>query len=431
MKFIRRTGSGGGLSALAAALCLVLWSGVVISGVPATEPQTPLTPTGLPTHTLTPVTYAQQVNRTLTIGKVTVELHYANHSGPSLEVHHSYSTTHPSGFIDTALGPHWVNRADGSPIEFPRAARDQPDVGVALLYDLGTPIAEEGERLDISVGSYIIPAPEIPATAMIEFTPDFGKSYDAMLDLPGATKPLEMPINTEFHVGDSRYLIEKLYVFPTEFRMEVIPVNAAAKKLSLLAPGVTMEDDTGGRYRLEGGAGTFDDENPRGHVREQFIFNGIIPDSTKTLTMTVRGGEEIVGPFIFEDVHVTYETIKPPPTPTPTPTPTPAPTATPEPTPTPTPQPSVIVQNLKASVSPGTVTLTWDPPASVNVERYEIIRHIFGNAEAQATINVGSNTTGYVDTDNLLSGSGYAYMVRTIVAGSTESGETYVKVTMP
>ena len=315
--FVRRP--SGGLSALAAALCLVLWSGVVISGVPATEPQTPLTPTltptGPPTHTLTPVTYAQQVNRTLTIGKVTVELHYANHSGSSLEVHHSYSTTHPSGFVDTALGRRWVTRADGSPIEFPREAREQPEVGVALLYDLGTPIAEEGERLDISVGSYIIRAPEITTTAVIKFDPDFGKSYDAALDLPGETKRLEMPINTEFHVGDSRYLIEKLYVFPTEFRMEVIPVNAAAKKISLLVSGVTMEDDTGGTYRLDGGVTGFDDENPKGHVREQFIFNGIIPDSTKTLTLTVRGGDEIVGPFVFEDVYVSYETIKPTPTP--------------------------------------------------------------------------------------------------------------------
>ena len=164
-------------SALAALLCLVIFSGVVISRVTATEPQSTPTPT--------PVTYAQQINRTLTIGQVTVELHHANHTESILEVRHSYSTTHPSGFIDTKLGRRSVTRAGGSPIEFPRAAREQPDVGDALLYDLGTPIAQEGERLDISLGSYIIPAPEVTATALIEFNPDFGKSYDAALDLPG------------------------------------------------------------------------------------------------------------------------------------------------------------------------------------------------------------------------------------------------------
>ena len=307
INFVRRTGGGGSLSALAAALCLVLSSCVVNSRTNATEPLTPPTPT--------PVTYAQQVNRTLTIDQVTVELHSANHSGPTLEVHHSYRTSHPSGDIHSTISGHEITRAGGRPIESHRGAREQPDFGVALSYDLGTPLAEEGERLDISVGSYIIPAPEITATAVIKFDPDFGKSYDATLDLPGATKPLEMPINTEFQVGGGRYLIEKITVYPIEVRMEVIPVNAAAKKISLLVSGVTMEDDTGGRYRLQGGRATFDDENPKGHVREQFIFNGIIPDSTKMLTLTVRGGDEIVGPFVFEDVYVSYETIKPTPTP--------------------------------------------------------------------------------------------------------------------
>ena len=417
---VRRTG-GSSLSALAAALCLVISFCGVNSRMTATEPQYP--------PTLTPVTYAQQVNRTLTIGQVTVELHYANHSGSILEVHHSYRTTHPSGFIDTALGHRSVTRAGGSPIEFPRAAREQPDVRVALLYDLGTPITEEGERLDISLGSYIIPAPEVTATALIEFDPDFGKSYDATLDLPGATKPLEMPINTEFQVANRQYLIEKITVFPIEFRMEVVPVNAAARKIGLLTGGVTMEDDTGGKYRLEGGASTFDDENPKGHVREQFIFSGIIPDSTQTLTLTVRGGDEIVGPFVFEDVYVSYETIKP----TPTPTPTPVPTATPEPTPTPTPLPSLAVQNLRAEVAQGTVTLSWDAPAAGDVQGYQILKYVLGSTEVQAATKLVATATSYVDSDGLQAGVGYGYTVRTIATGVAEETETetYIKVSVP
>ena len=299
------------------------------------------------------------------------------------------------------------------------------------MYDLGTPITEEGERLDISLGSYIIPAPEVTATALIEFDPDFGKSYDAALDLPGATKPLEMPINTEFQVGDGRYLIEKLYVYPIEFRMEVIPVNAAAKKINLLVGGVTMEDDTGGTYRLDGGVTGFDNENPKGHVREQFIFSGIIPDSTKTLTLTVRGGDEIVGPFVFEDVYVSYETIKPTPTPTPTPTPEPTPTPTPTPTPEPTPTPSIAVQNLRAEEAQGAITLTWDPPDSGDVLGYEILRQVLGTADVQTVAILDAATTSYVDSDVLQSGPGYAYTVRTNATGVTEGNKAYIKVHVP
>ena len=423
MKFVRRAGGGGGLSALAAALCLVLSSCVVNSRLTAPEPQTPPTPT--------PVTYAQQVNRTLTIGQVTVELHYANHSGSILEVHHSYRTTHPSGEVHSTLGGYSVTRADGSSTEIKTSVRDKPDVGEAYRYDIGAPIAEEGERLNISAGTYIIPAPEITATAVITFDPDFGKSYDAMLDLPGATKPLEMPTNAEFQVGGRRYLIEKITVYPIEFRMEVVPVNAAAKKISLLVSGVTMEDDTGGRYRLEGGRATFDDENPRGHVREQFIFSGIIPDSTRILTLTVRGGDEIVGPFVFEDVFVSYETIKPPPTPTPAPTPTPVPTATPEPTPSPTPAPSLAVQNLRAEEAPGTITLTWDAPESGDVQGYEILRQVLGSADVRTVASLDADVSSYADSDGLQSGTGYAYTVQTIAAEVTEENKAYIKVTVP
>ena len=414
-------GSKGGLVALAAVLTLVVFA-VVISRETATEePQASPTPT--------PVTYAQQVNRTLTIDQVTVELHSANHSGSTLEVHHSYRTSHPSGNIHSTISGHEITRADGRPIESHRGAKEPPDFGVALSYDIGTPLAEEGERLDISVGSYIIPAPEITATAVIKFDPDFGKSYDATLDLPGATKPLEMPINTEFHVGDGRYLIEKITVYPIEFRMVVVPVNAAARKIGLLAVGVTMEDDTGGTYRLDGGRATFDDENPRGHVREQFHFSGIIPDSTKTLTMTVRGGSEIVGPFVFEDVHVSYETIKPPPTATPAPTPTPVPTATPEPTPTP--EPSRAVQNLRAEVNQGAITLTWDAPGSDDVLGYEILRQVLGSSDVQTVASLNSDATSYVDSEGLQSGTGYAYTVRTTATGVTGETKAYIKVHVP
>ena len=236
-----------------------------------------------------------------------------------------------------------------------------------------------------------------------------------------------MPINTEFQVGDGRYLIEKITVYPIEFRMEVVPVNAAARKIGLLAVGVTMEDDSGGTYRLEGGEGTFDDENPRGHVREQFIFSGIIPDSTKSLIMTVRGGSEIVGPFVFEDVHVSYETIKP----TPTPTPTPVPTATPEPTPEPTPLPSLAVQNLRAEEASGRITLTWDALDSDDVLGYEILRQVLGSADAQTVASLNSDATSYVDTDGLQSDTGYAYTVRTTATGVTGETKAYIKVHVP
>ena len=141
--------------------------------------------------------YAQEVDRTLTIGDVTVTLHRVHHTNDGVEVHHSFSTSHPSGDIHSTLGGYSVGRTDGTVVELKRASKEQPEIGESYWYALDTPLAEEGERLDISLGTYVIPGPDVVGTAKIEFEPDFGKSYDAALDMPGATKPLEMQIGAD------------------------------------------------------------------------------------------------------------------------------------------------------------------------------------------------------------------------------------------
>ncbi len=75
-------------------------------------------------------------------------------------------------------------------------------------------------------------------------------------------------------------------------------------------------------------------------------------------------------------------TPEPTPAPTPTPTPTPAPTLAPTPTPEPTPTPPGPVTekpgrptNLSSTAGSGSLTLTWDPPASGGAVESYVVRH--------------------------------------------------------
>ncbi len=229
----------------------------------------------------------QTFNRSLTIDNVTVVLDAVTHSASRISPKFSYSSTTPGVNPTQLLTGFSVTRADGT-IIFPGAE--------GYLLNSRIP-GGEGELVDISLGSYLVPA-NVSGSVDI----DLGTAYK---DRAGkfVPRPITAPLDTEFSIGDRKYRVAKVVVFPMDFRLWIEPVNESARRTDLVGDA-TLVDNTGNPYKHIGGSTSFDNLSPKGHEWRQILFSGILPKSTTSLTLDVQGGENIVGPFVFEDVRV-------------------------------------------------------------------------------------------------------------------------------
>lgn len=260
------------LGALLLQACAGGERGAQPTATPAREP-------GYSTH--------QTFNRSLTIDNVTVVLDAITHSASRISPKFSYSSTTPGVNPTQLLTGFSVTRADGT-IIFPGTE--------GYLLNSRIP-GGEGELVDISLGSYLV-----PANVSGSVTIDLGTAYKTAMENPPKDGPTIAPLDAEFWIGDRKYRVAKMIVFPIEFRLWIEPVNEAARQTDL--GKVTLVDNTGNPYEYIGGRTTYDNLSPKGHQMRQFIFIGIIPESKTSLTLTIQGGENIVGPFVFEDVRV-------------------------------------------------------------------------------------------------------------------------------
>ena len=405
-----------------------------------------------------PVVHMQTIGRSMTKGEVTVHFQELVHSSEKISAKFSYRSSDANTPVDHLLKGFDLIRAEeetkwgtlsdangltelsstGHEIEYRIDGADE----MHAIFPMDKEIQDGREHMSISLGSYIVAQPDLSGNVNI----DLGSDYESIREnhIPASRNPTRVPLDVEFTIGGGRYKITELVIYPQVFRLVVEPVDEEARRrpFGVISPSkmmsVTYEDGTS--YNGSTGVITYDDLNPRGFKFQQVIFEGFPPKiNAPWMTLTVRGGAEIVGPFVFEDIPVIAEEIYrveyTPPTveepATPTPVPILAPTVAPEPTPAPTPVPSLAVQNLRAEEAPGTITLTWDVPDSDDVLGYEILRQVLGSADAQTVASLNSDATSYVDTDGLQSGTGYAYTVRTTANGVTGETKAYIKVLVP
>ena len=264
-----------------------------------------------PEPTLSPMTYTQQIDRTLTIGDVTVELEEIKRSPDTLAAKYSYQVSDPNLEVDQMINGFDLIRADGSIEDLQRASRTD-DGSEIVNFDLSTRIPELGENVGISLGSYIVAAPEISGSVMIPLSSEYATALSKESETNG---PVRIPLRAEMSIGDKRYNVAEMLVFPQKFRLWVYPSNEAARstELGVIAPAAiaTLTDNTGASYRYVGGDTAFDDLSPRGHKWRQFIFLGRVLPSVASLTFNVKGGADIVGPFVFDNIALVSEDIPP------------------------------------------------------------------------------------------------------------------------
>ena len=405
-----------------------------------------------------PLVHMQSIGRSMTNSGVTVHLHEIVHSPDRLSAKFSYQTESADMPVDHLLKgfdlirseaePKWGSLSDangltelsvtGHDIEYRLDGADN----IHARFPLDGEVQDGAENMSISLGTYMIPLLNLSGSVKIELGNEYGSAR--MNRIPSTHSPIKVPLEAEFIIGRGTYSITELTIFPQAFEIVIQPVNEDARRrpFGIMSPSkmptVTYEDGTS----IKGSSGLiqYDEQNPRGFTFQRVVFHGSPPNiDAHRMTLTVRGGVEIVGPFIFEDVPVIVDEIHQieytPPSlqgpPTPTPIPTQVPTTVPEPSPEPTSVPSLAVRNLIAEAASGTITLTWDAPASSDVQGYEILRQILGTSDAQSVANLDAHVTSYVDSAGLQSSTGYAYTIRTISTGVMGETKAYIKVQLP
>ena len=253
----------------------------------------------------------QAIDQSLTIGEVTVTLEQIRHSPDTLGAKYSYHTSDPKLDIDPMINGFNVTRADGSVNDFQYAVRTE-DGSEIINFDIDSKIPGGGENVNVSLGSYITHSQDITGSVAISL----GTEYATALSKENETNgPVRVPLNAELVTGNKRYRISEMLVFPQTFRLWVYPANEAARSTvwGVIAQKATatLTDNTGASYEYLGGDASFDDLSPRGQEWQQFIFSGRILPSVSSLTLTIRGGGEIVGPFVFDNIALVSEDIPP------------------------------------------------------------------------------------------------------------------------
>ena len=239
---------------------------------------------------------SQTFNQSLTIDGVTVVMDSITHSANHFAVEYSYSSGAPGVDPTQMIRGISLTRADGN-----LYYSDSPSPIGSEVFSLYSRIpGGEGELVDVSLGTYMI-----PASVSGRVTIDLGTAHKSRYRIAARRSvrgPITAPLNAEFWIGDRKYRVAKMIVFPTDFRLWIEPVNESARRTVL--EDATLIDNTGNTYRHVGGSTSFDDLSPRGHEWRQFRFIGIIPEPKTSLTLGIQGGETVVGPFVFEDVRV-------------------------------------------------------------------------------------------------------------------------------
>ena len=223
------------------------------------------------------------INRSLTIGDFTMHLHQITDTADGLKVEYSYET-------DLSELDYLPN--DNATIRYPDGRIHDPYMAR---------LPGEGEVIDVSLGGFIV--------------------FDAHLnggsvDIPLASVSIDGALNPqpELSVGDRRYGVTKLihYHEPEQIAITIRPLNEAAR-YHVLGMGsgldestdVTLTDDFGITYdELVGGSSALDPFEQTLDF-QTFDFLAVSPErfaSVAKFTLTVRGGGNIVGPFVFEDV---------------------------------------------------------------------------------------------------------------------------------
>ena len=266
------------------------------------------------------------VNRTLTIGEVTVKLESLKVDAGVLEVRHSASTD-PRELYAYDDGVHIVRFANGEEIELLVNRADADGATQTSHFLLGRRKLLLSNVVDVNLGNYIVPRADIFGSTRIDLPRGFYEANQAGQEYI----PLDSELFADYHhkvISDEslHYRITSIGIFEnnypvgSNFTITLEPTNLWSEQLPPRAIGdnsVILRDDEGRDYGHGGTSAHWDPTYVDGdRVRKvgyfRLRFDGLPSPTASYFNLQIEGAAESLGPFVFEDVQVPEVAVEPP-----------------------------------------------------------------------------------------------------------------------
>ena len=238
------------------------------------------------------------VNDTLSIGGVEVELHSLDRSLEGITIEYSYQ---PEETV-FQLGVSSITKSDGSKLEATSGAGlSNGNISETIPY---VPVGRDQSGA-VYLGSFV--KYDTTKTGTKSF--DLGSDYSSMVN-DSESENSTLPINTNFSVDNAQYKVSEL-TFDREsttrnFILVLTPVNDVAKQTEIAAGPSTasLSDNLGNSYHWLG-TRTRWTRNANGQHEvawQQLSFKGTPSADAQRFTLSINGSGTVSGPFVFDDI---------------------------------------------------------------------------------------------------------------------------------
>ena len=263
------------------------------------------------------------VNRTITIGDITVTLESLKAESGVLEVVHSASTN-PKKVRAYGYGQHSVVFKNGDEIELDGNMADADGRTQTSYFVIGGRGLGIDDVVTINLGSYLVPREDIFGSTRIDLPQDFYKAFKEGHEVMRLDADLFADYHHNVISDDSlHYRITRLTLKEARnpsvsslMTLKLEPANEWARQVPLAAVGgdrVILKDDVGGEYGRGGtsvrwgGSEEVEGYSVRKISEVVLMFSALPSPNASYFELQVEGAAESVGPFVFEDVQVPPE----------------------------------------------------------------------------------------------------------------------------
>ena len=246
-----------------------------------------------------------RLNRSLSIGEITVNLSEIHEGSDTLKLHHSYSSDLPdSSFLQLDRTEVWTtNRKLGR-------SRSETNSGLATMsvMDWDSSRLTQGQEVTVNAGSFIVNNSSISGNATISLGSDFSKSVVSSDEVVRVSLDATLSVTGRSYKITDMTIIRKDGLQP-EFHIKLEPSNAQAKLTELVSFGdsseVSLMDDTGVSYELMRVRTRWNSARAdKAVVWQQLAFAGTPSNAATEMTIRVQGGADLVGPFVFQNIRL-------------------------------------------------------------------------------------------------------------------------------
>ena len=252
-----------------------------------------------------PIESGLAIDRSLTMGEVTVKLTELISTEDGVNIRHSHRASDPDVALYPVGQPEIVN-ADEPIARIGKTVAEGGNLSTTSFTwrksAVGVP-----DVADVRMGSFVVSRPEVSGAGQIELGEDYRSRIEA--DKRNVGVPLKAEITLDGRHFRATEMLLTREPGSKEFAGFVLTIKPADDVASIteLAPvgstSVILTDDADSSYRWLG-TKTLWKRSPESRtvVKQELKFAGAPPASGSRLNLNIEGVGEVVGPFVFKDV---------------------------------------------------------------------------------------------------------------------------------